>query len=98
MLEYDQIDFSDGIDVNKTDSLHKCIICHCWYFLEISFEFHPEVYHGCHNLIQKAMSVNDVAVTSVRGNDCRIHFLYMSKDKATNFLKNAIFTEKSRIS
>ena len=54
MLEYDQIDFSDGIDVNKTDSLRKCIICHYWYFLEISFEFHPEVYHGCHNLIQKA--------------------------------------------
>ena len=27
-------------------------------------------------------------------NDCRIHFLYVSKDEAINLLKNADLTEK----
>ena len=28
MLEYDQIDISEGIDVNKTNLLKECDICH----------------------------------------------------------------------
>ena len=28
MLEYDRIDVSKGVDVNKTNRLRKCIICH----------------------------------------------------------------------
>ena len=31
-LEYDRIDVSDGIDVNKTDGSRECIIWHYWYF------------------------------------------------------------------
>ena len=41
------------------------------------------------------MSFNDVAVVSVKGNDYRIHFCYLSKDEAINLLKHADFTEKS---
>ena len=35
MLEYDRIYKYEGIDVNKADSSHECIICHYWYFPEI---------------------------------------------------------------
>ena len=28
MLEYDRIDVSEGIDINKTGSSRECIICH----------------------------------------------------------------------
>ena len=28
MLEYDRIDVSQGFDIDKTDGLHGCIICH----------------------------------------------------------------------
>ena len=51
MLEYDRIDMSGEIDVSKTDSLHEWIICHYWYFLDISFRFKPEVCDGCHDLM-----------------------------------------------
>ena len=34
MLEYDRIDISEGIDVNKTSSSKECDICHHWYFLD----------------------------------------------------------------
>ena len=48
MLEYDRIELSEGIDVNKVDGSCECIICHYWYFLDINFNFQAEVYNGCH--------------------------------------------------
>ena len=39
MLEYDRIDVSERIDVNKTSGSRDCIICHYWYFLDINFNF-----------------------------------------------------------
>ena len=32
MLEYEKIDISNGIDVNKSDKSKECMICHYWYF------------------------------------------------------------------
>ena len=59
MLEYDRNDVSEKINVSKTNGLHKCVICHYWCILEISFRFQPEVCNGCHNLMQKTMSFNN---------------------------------------
>ena len=33
MLCYDQIDFSEGNDVNERSELKECDICCYWYFL-----------------------------------------------------------------
>ena len=35
------------------------------------------------------MNFNDDVILSLKGNDYRIHFCYMSKDEAINLLKNA---------
>ena len=75
MLEYNRINVSEGINVNKTDGLRECIICHYWYFLDTDFKFQTEVCYGCHDFMQKAMSFNDNAIVPVKGNDCRINFL-----------------------
>ena len=32
MLEYERIDISEEIDVNKTNLSKECDICHYWYF------------------------------------------------------------------
>ena len=38
MLEYERIDVSEGIDVNKSrDKLRECGLCHFWYFLDKKF-------------------------------------------------------------
>ena len=37
MLEYDRIDISEEIDVNKTNASKEYDICHYWYFLDDSF-------------------------------------------------------------
>ena len=35
------------------------------------------------------MNFNDVAIVSIKRNDYRIHFWYMSKDDAINIMKNS---------
>ena len=35
MLEYDRIDISEEIDINKTNASKECDICHYWYFINI---------------------------------------------------------------
>ena len=68
MLEYDRIDISEGIDVNKTSASKECDICHFWYFKDIGFRCEPHLCNGCHNLMQKAMSFDNDAIVYVKGN------------------------------
>ena len=39
MLEYDIIDISEGIDVNKTNLSKECDICLYWYFKDVGFKY-----------------------------------------------------------
>ena len=80
MLEYDRIDVSEGIDVNKANLLKECDICHYRYFKGVSFKYEKYLGNGCLDLMQKAMSFNDIAVVYVKRSAYRIHFWYMSED------------------
>ena len=82
MLEYDRIYGSEGIDVNKINNFCECIICLCWYFHEVNFRFQPKICNGCHDLIQKAMTFNEVAIFSVKGSNYRNQFRNIGKDEA----------------
>ena len=66
MLEYDRIDISEEIDVNKTSASKKCDTCHYWYFKDIGFNYEPYLCNSCKGLMQKAMSFNDVAIIYVK--------------------------------
>ena len=79
------LDVPGGIEVKKTNGSRDCIGCHYWYFLEINFRFKPKVCNGHHDSTEKAMSFNDAAIVSDKGNGYRIHFWYMSKDEAVYF-------------
>ena len=57
MLEYGRINISEGIDVNKTSASKECDICHYSYFKDIGFKYEPYLCNGCHDLMQKAMSL-----------------------------------------
>ena len=95
MIEYDRINVSEGIGINKANASKECDICHYWYFKDIGFKYEPYLCNGCHDLMQKAMNFNDVAIVSVKGSDYRIHFWYMSKNDAINIMKNSNLNEKS---
>ena len=70
MLEYDRIDISEGIDINKTNASKEGDICRYWCF----FIYELYLCNGCHDLIQKAINFNNVAFVSIKGSDYRIHF------------------------
>ena len=94
MLEYDRIDISEGIDVNKTSPSKECDICHFWYFEDIGFEYERYLCHGYHDLMQRAMSFNNVAIVYIKGSAYRIHFWYMSKDDAMNRMNGSNLIDK----
>ena len=95
MLEYDRIDISEGIDMNKTDASKEQGICNFWYFLSKNFHCKPYLCNDCLNLMQKSMNFNDVAIVSIKGIDCRIHFWGMSKDDAVRIMNKSTLNEKS---
>ena len=95
ILEYDKIDISDSIDINKKSASKECDICHYWYFLDKNFSYEPYLCNGYHDLMQKVLSINDVAIVSIKGNDYRIHFWYTSKNDAICIMNNSSLNEKT---
>ena len=78
MLEYDRIDISERIDTNKTNKSKESMLCHYWHFKDIDFNYEPHLCNGCHSLMQKAASFNDIAIVYIKGSTYKIHFWYMS--------------------
>ena len=64
-------------------------------FLDKNFKYEPYLCNGCRDLMQKAMNFSDVAIVSIKGNDYRIHFWYMSKDGAISIMNNSSLNEKA---
>ena len=52
MIEYERIDISEGIDINKTNKSKECMLCHYWYFLHKNFSYGPYLCDGCYNMTQ----------------------------------------------
>ena len=97
MLEDDRTDISEGINVNKTSLSNECDICHYLYFKNIGFKYEPYLCNGCHDLMQKAMSFNNVAIVYVKGSAYRINFWYMSKNDAINIMNGSNLVDKSGV-
>ena len=97
MLEYDRIDISEEIDVNKTNLSKECDICNYWYFKNIGFKYKKYLCNCCHDLMQKAISFNNIAILYVKGSAYRIHIWYMRKDDAINIMNNSNLVDKSGV-
>ena len=94
MLEYDRIDISEGIDIDKTNASKECKTCHYLYFKDIGFKYEPYLCNGCHGLLQQAISFNDVAIVYVKGSAYRVHFWYISKHDAISIMNNSNLIDK----
>ena len=97
MLECDRIDISEGIDVNKANLSKQCDICHYWYFKNIGFKYEIYLCNGYHDIMQKAMSFNDIVVVYVKRSAYRIYFWYVSKDDAINIMNGSNLVYKKRV-
>ena len=97
MLEYERIDISESIDFNKTNLSNECDIYHYWYFKDIGFKYQPYLCNGCHDLMQKTMGFNNIAIVCIKGSAYRIHFWYMSKDDAINIMNGSNLVHKKGV-
>ena len=61
------------------------------------FKYETYLCNGRHDLMQKAISFNDVAIVYVKGSAYRSHFWYMSKDDAINIMKNFNLADKKGV-
>ena len=42
--------------INQADQ-KKCMLCHCWYFLDTGCRNEPEVCNGCHDVSMMAFEL-----------------------------------------
>ena len=99
MLQYNRIDRSEGIDVNKTNKSKKYTLCHYWYFLDKSFSCGPYLCDVCYNIMQKSNDFKNIAIVRIK--KCvnlfyRIYFLGMSKHEAKKIMINSNMIDKRR--
>ena len=62
LLRCENIDFSEGIDVNKTSASKECELCHYWFFKDIGFKFEKHVCNKCHDLLTMAYSLKNITI------------------------------------
>ena len=97
MLQYDRIDISGGIDVDKTNKSKECMLCHYLYFLDKNFSYGPYLCDGCYNIMQKSINFKNIAIVHVKKSAYRIYFLYMSKSEAKKLMTNSNLIVKKGI-
>ena len=91
MLEYDRIDISEGIDINKCEETSKkCSLCKFYYFLDKNFSYGLFLCSGCYDMYLKAVSMQNL-----NGNHYRVNFAFISKKYAYNLIKNATIIDKN---
>ena len=61
MLQYDRIDFSEGIDINKKSALKECMFCHYWCLKDVGYKFQPYVCNGYHSVSMMAYELKSIA-------------------------------------
>ena len=59
MLQYERINISEGIDIDKTNKSVECMICHYWYFKDVGFKYQPHVCNGCQDFLMIVQNLDD---------------------------------------
>ena len=97
MLEYDRIDISEGIDINKCkETSRKCNLCKFYYFLDKNLKCCPYLCDCCY-MSMKTVSTQNLTIINHNGNYYRVIFAFMTKKDAYNLIKTAIIMGEKRI-
>ena len=89
-MQYQKIDVSKGIDVNKTSASEECEPCHYWFFKIVGFKFEKHVCNGCHYLLTVAYSLKIIAILSAKGATFRCVSMGISKNEGLKRLNNSV--------
>ena len=96
MLQYQKINISEGIDVNKTNESKECELCYYSFFRDVGFKFEKHVCNGCHDLLTMTYSLRNVAILSAKGATFRCVLMSISKNglKGLKRLNNSVIYDR----
>ena len=94
MLQYDGIDVSEGIDINKTSASKECMLCHFSYFKDVVYKFQPCVCNGCHAVLMMTYELKNIAILNAKVVDYRCILWGISKNDVVNRLNNSVLEDK----
>ena len=95
MLEYDKINISEGIDINKCEEISaRCSLCNFYCFLDKNFSYGPFLCNGCCDMSLKAVSMQNLTIINHNGNHYGVNFAFIIKKYAYNLIENATIIDK----
>ena len=94
MLQYEKIDISEGININKTSALKECELCHYWFFKDVGFKFEEHVCNECHDLLTMAYSLENIAILSAKGAKFRCILWDISRNEGLRRLDSSGLEDK----
>ena len=98
MLEYDRINLSEGIDVNKCeDTSKKCSLCQYYDFVNNNFYYQRYLCNGYHDMSVKTLSMQHLTIIYPGGHAYRVNYVFMSRNDAFNLIKNSIIIDKKGV-
>ena len=97
MLQYQKINISEGIDVNKTSASKECEFFHYWFFKNIGFKFEEHVCNKCHDLLGIAYSLKDIAILNAKGATFRCILMGISKNEGLKRLNNSVTYDREAL-
>ena len=66
MLQYEKINVSKGIDINKSNKSKECMICHYWYFLDLSYTYEPYICNGYRDISMVAYELENIVILNLK--------------------------------
>ena len=94
MLEYDRIDLSEGIDVNKREEHRKNVIYASIIILCLKILIIKDIYAMDVTIFTKAISMQNIAIIYHDGQAYRVNFAFMSRNDAFNLMKKSVIIDK----
>ena len=93
MLYYDRIDISEGFDPTKSKVSFATI---GFLIMDLNL-IQDSVCNGCLDLTNLCLTINDIAIITVKNFDYRCIIHKTNKSEALNLLKNSVFENRGYI-
>ena len=93
-LQYDRIDTSEGIDINKISESKEFMLCHYCCFKDVGYKFQPYVCSVCHAVSMMVCELKSIAMLNAKGVDYRCIFWVISKNDAVDRLNSSVLEDK----
>ena len=92
MLQYERIDISEGISIDRSNKSKECMICHHWYFKDIGYKFEPL---AC-NISMMAYKLEKIVILSIKGVNYRYVLWNITRNDAINRLNISELDDKGQ--